>query len=252
MRELSVVPGVAGVDVSGGVQEEVRVNIDLDRLQAVGVGLTDVLDQLRDRNIDISGGRILGQNSEPLTRTVGRFQNANEISNLSFEVSSPASSSTDSVPTSTTPNRRVYLRDFAEVIDGSEQQRIYVLLNGEEAIKVSIQKQPDANTISVVDGIQKQPDANTISVVDGVKKRLEELRQSGVIPEGTVITPTLDESRFISNSISNVTSSGLIGTALAAIAVLLFLGSLRQTFIIVLAIPSVLCGKLSSSSSPSL
>ncbi|MFS0517910.1 efflux RND transporter permease subunit [Nostoc sp. UIC 10607] len=221
-RELSVVSGVAGVDISGGVQEEVRVNIDLDRLQALGVGLTDVLDELRDRNIDISGGRILGQNSEPLTRTVGRFQNANEISNLSFEVSSPATSSTSSTPTSSTPNRRVYLRDFAEVIDGSEQQRVYVLLNGEQAVKVSI---------------QKQPDANTINVVEGVKKRLEELRQSGVIPEGTVLTPTLDESRFISNSISNVTSSGLIGTALAAIAVLLFLGSLRQTFIIVLAIP---------------
>jgi len=45
-RELSVVPGVAAVDVSGGVLEEVRVNIDLDRLQAVGVGLTDVLDEL--------------------------------------------------------------------------------------------------------------------------------------------------------------------------------------------------------------
>ncbi|MFN6539248.1 MAG: efflux RND transporter permease subunit [Nostoc sp. EkiNYC01] len=228
VRELGIVAGVAGVDVSGGVQEEVRVNIDLDRLQALGVGLTDVLDQLRDRNIDISGGRILGQNSEPLTRTVGRFQNANEISNLSFEVSSPtpsspsSSSSSSSSSSTTTPNRRVYLRDFAEVIDGSEQQRVYVLLNGQEAVKVSI---------------QKQPDANTINVVEGVKKRLEELRQSGVIPEGTVLTPTLDESRFISNSISNVTSSGLIGTALAAIAVLLFLGSLRQTFIIVLAIP---------------
>ncbi|MDM9585640.1 MULTISPECIES: efflux RND transporter permease subunit [unclassified Nostoc] len=227
-RELSVVSGVAGVDISGGVQEEVRVNIDLDRLQALGVGLTDVLDELRDRNIDISGGRILGQNSEPLTRTVGRFQNANEISNLSFEVSSAPSSpvtSTQSPLASTqspVPNRRVYLRDFAEVIDGSEQQRVYVLLNGEEAVKVSI---------------QKQPDANTINVVEGVKKRLEELRQSGVIPEGTILTPTLDESRFIRNSISNVTSSGLIGTGLAAIAVLLFLGSLRQTFIIVLAIP---------------
>ncbi|WP_373525845.1 efflux RND transporter permease subunit [Nostoc sp.] len=227
-RELGVVPGVAGVDISGGVLEEVRVNIDLDRLQAVGVGLTDILDELRDRNLDISGGRLLGENAEPLTRTVGRFQNANEINNLSFEVSSPATSTTSttsttsSPPTSSTPNRRVYLRDFAEVIDGSEQQRVYVLLNGKEAVKVSI---------------QKQPDANTINVVEGVKKRLEELRKSGLIPEGTVLTPTLDESRFIRNSISNVTSSGLIGTALAAIAVLLFLGSLRQTFIIVLAIP---------------
>ncbi|MBH8561957.1 efflux RND transporter permease subunit [Nostoc sp. CENA67] len=220
-RELGVVPGVAGVDVSGGVNEEVRVNIDLDRLQALGVGLTDVLDHLRDRNQDISGGRILGQNSEPLTRTVGRFQNAQQIKDLSFEVTSTPSSSS-SPSSSPTPTRRVYLRDFAQVIDGSEQQRVYVLLNGKEAVKVSI---------------QKQPDANTIDVVDGVKKRLEELRQAGVIPQGTVLTPTLDESRFIRNSISNVTSSGLFGTALAAIAVLLFLGSLRQTFIIVIAIP---------------
>ncbi|ABA22159.1 Acriflavin resistance protein [Trichormus variabilis ATCC 29413] len=226
-RELGVVPGVAGVDVSGGVQEEVRVNIDLDRLQALGVGLNDVLDELRNRNVDISGGRILGQNSEPLTRTVGRFQSADELRNLSFEVSSTASSnpsqqSTVNSQPSTINNRRVYLRDFAQIIDGSEQQRIYVSLNGEPAVKVSV---------------QKQPDANTINVVDAVKKRLEELRQSSVVPEGTVITPTLDESRFIRNSISNVTSSGLIGTALAAIAVLLFLGSLRQTFIIVIAIP---------------
>ncbi|MBD2495551.1 efflux RND transporter permease subunit [Nostoc sp. FACHB-280] len=217
-RELGVVPGVAGVDVSGGVPEEVRVNIDLNRLQALGVGLTDVLDELRDRNQDISGGRILGQNSEPLTRTVGRFRSAEELRDLSFEVSAANTSNTQS----TVPRRRVYLRDFAEVIDGSELQRVFVSLNGEPAVKVSI---------------QKQPDANTINVVDGVKKRVEELRQSGVIPEGTVITATLDESRFIRNSISNVTSSGLIGTLLAAIAVLLFLGSIRQTLIIVLAIP---------------
>ncbi|BCL37214.1 efflux RND transporter permease subunit [Nostoc sp. MS1] len=236
-RELGVVSGVAGVDVSGGVQEEVTVNIDLDRLQALGVGLTNVLDELRDRNVDISGGRILGQNSEPLTRTVGRFKSAEELKNLSFEVSSTVNSQQSAVNTSASsvqgsqqptansqqsPIRRVYLRDFAQVIDGSEQQRIYVSLNGQPAVKVSI---------------QKQPDANTINVVDAVKKRLEELQQSGVIPEGTVITPTLDESRFIRNSISNVTSSGLIGTALAAIAVLLFLGSIRQTLIIVVAIP---------------
>jgi multidrug efflux pump subunit AcrB len=77
-RELGVVPGVAAADVSGGVVEEVRVNIDLERLQAVGVGLTTVLDELEARNQDISGGRILGE-SEPLTRTVGRFQEADEI-----------------------------------------------------------------------------------------------------------------------------------------------------------------------------
>ena len=212
-RELGVVQGVATVDVAGGVDEEVRVLIDLNRLQALGVGLDDVLTELEETNQDISGGRILGENSEPLTRAVGRFQDAEEIRNLSFEVEE---SEADQLP------RRVYLRDFAQVIDGREDQRIFVFLNEQPAVKVSI---------------QKQPDANTIEVVSGVKQRIEELRQAGVIPPDMQLISTLDESIFIRNAIANVTNAGLIGAGLAAIAVLLFLGSLRQTLIIVLAIP---------------
>ncbi len=220
-RELGVVPGVAAVDISGGVLEEVRINVDLNRLQAQGVGLTNILDELRDRNQDISGGRILGKNSEPLTRTVGRFQTAEQIRNLSFQVGAQDLAPLPS-PTTNTPARRIYLRDFAEVIDGTENQRVFVNLNQQPAVKLSI---------------RKQPDANTINVVDGVKKRVEELRQSGLIAEGTILTPTLDESRFIRNSLADVTSSALTGAALAAVAVLIFLGSLRQTFIISLTIP---------------
>ncbi|MEH1827302.1 MAG: efflux RND transporter permease subunit [Nostoc sp.] len=217
-RELSVVPGVASVDVSGGAEEEVRVLVDLNRLQALGVGLNDVLDELTARNQDTSGGRILGQNSEPLTRTVGRFQNAKEIENLSLEVSSssPASSA------SPAPSRRVYLRDFAEVIDDTEEQRVFVYLNRQPAVKFSI---------------QKQPEANTINVVDAVKRRIEQLRQSGLIPADMTFSPTTDESVFIRNSLNDVIFSGISGALLAAAAVLLFLGSFRQTFIISLTIP---------------
>jgi multidrug efflux pump subunit AcrB len=224
-RELGVVEGVAAVDVSGGVDEEVRVALDLNRLQAVGVSLQDVLDELGESNQDISGGRILGNGAEPLTRVIGRFQNAQEISDISFEVGG-ISGATESIDTTASPSNRaaprVYLRDFAEVIDGTQQQRIFVALNGQPAVKVSI---------------QKQPDANTIGVVEGVKRRLEELRRQGTIPEEMQLIPTLDESVFIQNAISNVTTSGLIGAGLAAIAVLLFLGSIRQTLIIVLSIP---------------
>ena len=205
-RELSVVPGVAAVDVSGGVQEEVRVNLDFNRLQAQGIGLSDVLDALTERNQDISGGRLEGSSIEPLTRTVGRFSNVKEINDLSFEVN----------------GKQVYLRDFAEVIDGTENQRLFVLLNGETAVKVSV---------------QKQPDANTIEVVERVAKKIEDLRASGLIPADAILTVTLDDSRFIKNSVANVTSSGLFGAGLAAIAVLLFLGSLRQTVIILVSIP---------------
>ncbi|MDZ8106897.1 MAG: efflux RND transporter permease subunit [Nostoc sp. DedQUE12a] len=228
-RELSVVPGVASVDVSGGAQEEVRVLVDLNRLQALGVGLNDVLDELTARNQDTSGGRILGQNSEPLTRTVGRFQNASEIENLSLEVSSSPSTTNTSTTTSTTastttpaPSRRVYLRDFAEVIDDTEEQRLFVYLNRQPAVKVSI---------------QKQPEANTITVVNGVKRRIEQLRQSGLIPADMTLSPTTDESVFIRNSLNDVIFSGISGALLAAAAVLLFLGSFRQTLIISLTIP---------------
>ena len=212
-REFSVVPGVAAVNVSGAAQEEIRINVDLKRLQALDIGLIDVLDALRSRNLDIAGGRIIGTTSEPLTRTVGRFQTIREIEDLTI---SKANSDAQN------PTPQIYLRDVAQVIDGTEDQRVFVTLNGENAVKVSI---------------QKQPDANTIEVVDGVKKRLEQLRQARSIPKDAILTATLDDSVFIRNSISNVVFSGLVGTLLAAIAVLLFLGSLRQTLIIVLAIP---------------
>lgn len=221
-----MVPGVSAVDVSGAAAEEVRVVLDLNRLQALGVGLTDVLDALEERNQDTSGGRIQGSSTEPLTRTLGRYQDANEIRNLSLEVGGAAGAASEEPEGEgdfeSLPTRRVYLRDVAQVIDGTEDQRVFVSLNRQPAVKVSI---------------QKQPDANTVEVVDGVKQRIAELRAAGVIPEDAVLTPTLDESQFIRNSISAVLSSGLTGAALAAIAVLLFLGSVRQTLIIVLSIP---------------
>jgi multidrug efflux pump subunit AcrB len=209
-RSLGTVEGVASVDVSGGVQEEVQINIDPVRLQRLGLGLTDVIAALDDRNQDTSGGRIQGELEEPLTRITGQFEDVEEIRNLIFEVGNAS------------PPRQVYLRDFANVVDGTEEQRIFVSLNGQPAVKVSV---------------QKQPDANTVAVVRGVKQRLEELRQSGIIPDDLLLNVTLDESVFIQNSIRNVTTAGMTGATLAAIAVLLFLGSLRQTLIIVLAIP---------------
>ena len=153
-RELGVVEGVAVVDVSGGIEEEVRVLIDLNRLQALGIGLDEILTELEESNQDISGGRILGEFSEPLTRTVGRFEDPAEILDLSFELAG------DDVA----PNRRVYLRDFAKVIDGRAEQRIFVTLNEQPAVKISI---------------QKQPEANTIEVIKGVKQKLEQLKKSG-------------------------------------------------------------------------
>jgi multidrug efflux pump subunit AcrB len=157
---------------------------------------------------------------ESLTRVVGRFETAEEISSLSFVVGDRQPSSEEAAID--LPTRRVYLRNFAEVIDGTEDQRIFVSLNKQPAVKVSI---------------QKQPDANTIEVIDNVKRRIQELRQSGTIPNDMELITTLDESVFIQESLSSVTDAAISGAFLAALAVLVFLGSLRQTFIITLTIP---------------
>jgi multidrug efflux pump subunit AcrB len=209
-RELSVVPGVAGVDVVGGVKEEVQVNLDLKRLQALGMNINNVLATLRERNIDISGGRLRDGSVEPLTRAIGKFRNAKEIENLSFNVRSG------------NETKQVYLRDFATVVDGTEEQRIFSSLNSQPAVRILI---------------TKQPEANTIEVVDQIKAKVEFLREKGLVPEDALLTPTSDDSRLIRASVADVTSSGLMGAALAAIVVLLFLGSLRQALIIILAIP---------------
>lgn len=206
-RELSIVPGVAGVDVAGGATEEVRVLVDLVRLQAVGLGLNQLLADLSSRNQDVAGGQIRGPQTETLTRTVGKFTSATAVEDF---------------PLSLTNNRQVYLHDVATVIDGSAEQRVFVSLNGQPALKLSV---------------LKQPEANTISVVEGVKKRFAELQANGLIPADITIVPVLDESIFIRNSLNNVITAGITGTALAAFAVLLFLGSIRETLIIVLAIP---------------
>jgi multidrug efflux pump subunit AcrB len=206
-RELTLVPGVASVDVTGGVPEEVQVNLRLERLQTTGLSVQSVITALSDRNQDTSGGRLRGGTIEPLTRVTGRFQSAAELENLVML---------------TGDRQPVYLRDLASISDGTAEQRVFAYLNGTPAVRVSV---------------AKQPESNTIAVIDAVKAKIEELRDRGLFPEGTILTPTLDESRLIRSSIDNVVSSGLLGTALAAVAVLFSLGSIRQTLIIALSIP---------------
>jgi multidrug efflux pump subunit AcrB len=207
-RELGLVPGVASVGVAGGLEEEIQVTLDFDRLSSTGIDVDDVLSELRQRNLDVSGGRILGGSREPLSRTVGRLKNVQELENLSFSI--PGGSG------------RVYLREFAQVVDGTKKQRLFVLLNGEPALQMTI---------------QKQPEANTVQVVEGVKSKIKSLRNTGLIPPETEILTTLDDSVFIRGSLSNLLWAGISGSLLAAIAVFFFLGSLRQTLVIALTIP---------------
>lgn len=206
-RELNVIPGVASVDVSGGVTEEVGVDVDLERLQAAGLSFAAISDKLQEGDRDLAGGRFRGEAGDPVVRTLGQWQNINQIRAITLN----------------SPNQDlINLEDVAQIEDGTAEQTLFVTLNGKPAVKLSV---------------LKQPDANTIEVIDQVKAKIVSLRKLGIIADDIQLVTTKDESKFIRNSISNVVSSGVMGTILAAIAVLLFLGSLRQTLIITLAIP---------------
>ena len=206
-RELNIIPGVASVDVAGGVTEEVGINVDLQRLQAAGLGFEAILNQLREGDRDLAGGRLRGETGDPLVRTIGQWQDIEQIRNISLDLPTQGA---------------IALEDVAQINDGTAEQTLFVTLNGKPAVKLSV---------------QKQPDANSIEVIDNIKAKIISLRESNIIPDDIELVTTKDESKFIRSSIANVVSAGATGTLLAAIAVFLFLGSLRQTFIIVVAIP---------------
>ncbi len=120
--------------------------------------------------------------------------------------------------------RSVRLADLGTVADASDEQRLFARLNGRPAVKLSVQKQPTANTIEVVDAVQE---------------RLAELRREGALPANVEVRTVNDQSTYIRQSVRGVTSSTLVGGLLAVAAIALFLTSWRQTLVIVVALPLV-------------
>lgn len=118
----------------------------------------------------------------------------------------------------------VRLGDLATVRDASDEQRLFVRLNGKPAVKLTV---------------QKQPAANTIEVVDAVTARLAELRAEGAIPPNVEVTAVNDQSVYIRDAVAGVTSSTVVGGLLGILAIALFLTSWRQTLVIVVSLPVV-------------
>ncbi len=209
------VPGVASVDVAGGLEREVQVVIDQKRLQGYGLAVTEVLSAIRDANIDQTGGRVTSGRREYLSRTEGKFASIDELREVPIQVRSGAGM------------QKIKLGDIAQVIDGHREQRVFVRLNDVPSVKVSI---------------QKQPNANTVDVNDGIRKKMAFLQEANIIPAGVSLTVVNDQSYYITNSINSVMSAAMIGGVLAVIVVALFLGSWRRTLIIAVSIPIAILG----------
>jgi len=204
-------PGVAAAEVGGGLVREIRVVIDQDRLAGLGLDVLDISQALKQGNRDTAAGRLLMERGEISGRTAGRFRNVQEIINLPL-----------TLPGKDGASRIVYLGEVAQVIDGAEQERLRVRHNGLPGIKLSI---------------QKQPQANTVSVVDAVNARLAQLQKDKLIPEDIQIDTVDDQALYVRRALNNAVTAAGSGAILAMAVVYLFLGSLRRTLIIGSAIP---------------
>jgi len=205
--QLLTVEGVGAIDVSGGLIREVRVTLDQERLRSYGLAVADVLSTLRDENQDVAAGNLTSSSFEIIGKTTGKFGTVDDIRAVLL----PAGA-----------GRRIPLSEVATVSDTSREQRIFARLDGVPAVRISV---------------RKQPDANTVNVAEGLARRLEQLAGMGFIPGDVQYQVMFDQSFFIRNAVAGVREAALLGAVLSMLLVLLFLGSVRKTFIIGLSIP---------------
>jgi CzcA family heavy metal efflux pump len=206
-KQFLNLPGVAAVEVGGGVVREILVEPDQQRLAALGIELDTLIDSLKRANQELPGGRLTTSSRELNSRTSARFESIEEIR---------------AFPVRLADGNTVALEELARISDGHGDERIKVRLDGIPGVKVSL---------------QKQPRANTVEVIDAVKQRFAQLREQRLIPEGITIRTVSDQSVYVRNALNNATLAALSGTLLAMLVVFLFLGDLRRTLIIGSAIP---------------
>ncbi|RNE92352.1 efflux RND transporter permease subunit [Marichromatium sp. AB32] len=204
-------PGVAAAEVGGGLEREVQVIADQYRLAALGLDARDLEARLRETNQDVAGGRLRMPEGEISARAQGRFESVAEIAALPLRLTEAER-----------PTALLRLDEVARVIDGAAEERLRIRLDDRPGVKLSIQKQPLANTVAVVDAVDRE---------------LERLAAQRRIPEDIAIERVDDQARYIRQSLANAIGAAGSGALLAMAVVYLFLGSLRRTLIIGSAIP---------------
>ncbi len=204
-------PGVASVEIGGGLEREVQIIADQEKLASIGLSLADLANLIERNNADASGGRLMSSTQEITTRTRGRFDSIESIRKLPLW-----SSESNSV------DRVLHLEDAADVVDSHADERIRIRLNHQPGVKLSM---------------QKQPQANTVSVVDEILNRLEVLKNKNLIPADIEVTAVSDQSTYVRHALNNASLAALSGAVLAMIVIYLFLGNIIRTLIIGTAIP---------------
>ncbi len=209
-NDLEAEEGTAAVKVSGGLEDEVQIQVDQQRLSQLGLSIEEIAARIRAENVNLSGGRLEEGSQRFLVRTINEFQSVEEFANAIV---------------ATVADRPVYLRDVATVTRGYKEREAITRVNGTESVELAVYKEGDANTVQVA----RRVDA-----------RLESVRET--LPEELELVKIYDQSDFISASIDQVSSAAIFGGLLAVLVLYGFLRDSRATSIIAVAIPVSVIG----------
>jgi multidrug efflux pump subunit AcrB len=202
---LTNLPGVGAVAVFGGLERQIQVRIDRERIQAYGLSVHHIAEKIHAEHLDLPAGKIKMGQTEYLLRILGEFKEPYELNDIIV------GERNGSV---------VYLQDVAHVVDAPKETTMFVRVNGKQSVLVMV---------------QKQSGTNTVNVARRVKQRLEELRP--FFPQDVDYAISMDASRDILISIKNLSKTLLWALVAVSAVVIFFLRRTISSLIIVLTIP---------------
>lgn len=209
-NDLEAEEGTAAVKVSGGLEDEIEIQVDQQKLSQLGLSIGQVAARIRAENVNLSGGRLEEGSQRFLVRTINEFQTVEGFANAIV---------------ASVGGRPVYLRDVATVTRGHKDREAITRVNGRESVELAVYKEGDANTVQVANRLDR---------------RIEEVRET--LPDDLELIKIYDQSTFISAAIDEVTSAAFFGGILAIIVLYGFLRNARATAVISLAIPVSVVG----------
>ncbi len=203
---LERAPGVGQVQIVGGLERTINIDVDAERLAALNIPITAVRDAIERQNADIPGGNVTGRSTEQVLRTMGRLTVPQDFNDIIVAV------------VNGTP---ITIRDIGSAEDGTREQRTAARLDGVNAVSLDI---------------RRQSGANSVSVIEGVKKELASIES--IVPTGVTVRVIRDQSEYIYAALHEIEVHLILGSILASLVVLAFMRSWRSTFIAAIAIPT--------------
>lgn len=205
--QLARLQGVGQLSLIGGIEREIKVNIDPSKLKAFNISILQVLQAIQKANMDFPTGKVEQTDKQYTVRLSAKFVSFEQLKNT--------------VITKNTDGSKVCVRDIAEIADGATEQTQISRFNGNDVIGIQV---------------QKQTDANTVAVCNSVKKELKSLEKE-YAKDNVKFNIATDASVYTMESVNAVLEDLLLAVLIVSFVCLLFLHSMRTALIVMVAVP---------------